>query len=349
MIVKDILEKFNKDFGYLVHLMKKTDHHSEKYVSTHHMEGDVWTHTMLCLNHFLNFKKTYNEEFLNTDIAKSVIFAILCHDIGKIYTRNIKDDNKVTFYNHASVSLKDTIQVLYGFKDFFTDFERVCNLVLPAVSVHIDLYNNSRKKYMYFNNNVDLHYVCEQLAIADANGSICLNKKFDHVEFQITPKYQHDQNVYVFCGAPASGKDYLAKQLDLPILSFDDIRTDIYKEHCYTDGLTEKEIYQKAWDYCNEININLMKELKRRKDKIKGDYCICNTNMTKKARRSLINQLGKANYHCLYVISDIHNLFDRNENRSSKTVPKDVIRRMLINQQTPSLKEGFTTVKIVCN
>jgi predicted kinase len=345
-MIYNILNEFTSTFPEIVNKMKNTDHHGPKYFSPNHMEGDVWTHTMLCLNHFLNFN---DKEYIDKDVEKSIIFAILCHDIGKCFTRATKEDGKVTFYSHANYSIRDTIQILYTFKDIFDDFEKVCNLVLPAVANHIDLYNQSKNKHMYFNNDLDLYHVCNQLAICDANGSICMNKKYDVVDFDYVLPELHERNVYVFCGAPGSGKDYLAEKKGLPIVSLDNERIKIFKENNDVSGMTDKEIYQDAFVYCNENKIDLMKCMKKTVKSIKGDYCICNTNLNKKARRSLINQLGKANYHCIYVIADIKTLHDRDLQRDSKTVGWNVINRMTWQQQIPSMKEGFSSVKIECN
>jgi len=344
-MIYNILNKFVNEFGHLVTAMKNTNHHSSDYFSPNHMEGDVWTHTMLCLNHFINFNK---KEYVDKDIEKSIIFAILCHDIGKIFTRGNKE-NKVTFYNHPSMSIKNTIEILYAFKDIFDNFENVCNLVLPSVENHINLYNQSKNKHMYFNNNPDLYHVSNTLAICDAHGSICLNKKYDPVPFKLSLPEKHERNVYIFCGAPGSGKDYLAEKMGLPIVSFDKERVKIYQEKNDVSNLSEKDIYKNSFKYCNDNKVDLIKCMKKTVKSIEGDYCVCNTNMNAKARRTLINQLGKANYHCKYVIADNDTLHNRDLQRDSKTVGWTVILRMIKTQEIPSMKEGFASVNIVCN
>jgi len=131
------------------------------------------------------------------------------------------------------------------------------------------------------------------------------------------------------------------------MLTFDDIRVEEFLKHATIGDWSDKELYKLAFEYCK--GMDLMKLLKRAVDKIDGDVIICNTNCNKKARRSLINSLGKANYKCVYVVSDKDTIIRRDIERDSKTVGQDVIRRFMYNQQIPTYREGFISTKIIYN
>lgn len=345
----DILDHFyDFDNGFIFNKMRTTFHHNETIKSPHHMENDVWSHTMLCLNHFFNCNY---KEYLDRDIPLSIVIAILCHDIGKCFTLDTGKRKQNTFYNHAYRSIPKTIEFLLYLKDKmnFHSFDTVMNLVLPAVSNHLNLYNKMKYKTLLFNNNPNLYEVSTQVALCDSMGSICLDRKFDNVEYGIKETNKHERNCYVFCGLPGSGKDYLAEQFEYPIFSFDNERINALKENVDCSDMDEKELYMKAFTYCNENKIDLMKRMRKSIAKVSGDICICNTNLTSKARKSLINSLGKFNYHCKYVICDFNVVLERDKNRSGKTVGYNVINRMNKNQIIPTLREGFDSVEIVLN
>lgn len=171
-----------------------------------------------------------------------------------------------------------------------------------------------------------------------------------------------DKCVYMYCGVPGSGKDYLAEKTpNSEIVSFDNIRIDLWKKEQSQDTLdkmSDKEIYNEAWEWCKENRINLMghmmKQIKHIFDTSEKYVCICNTNLTRKARRKIINSLWSfKNYKieiiCVYVLVPYKDIINRNLYRSSHTVPMSVIEQMCLNQHIPTLYEGFDSVSIINN
>lgn len=352
----EILRLFHSfEDGNIVKLMNENYHNDEqRYISKNHLENSTWSHTMMCLNYFLTTNK---KVYYNKDVFVAIVISILCHDIGKIYSREIQEDGRVTFRNHPANSIAKTIDFLYYIKDrnIVNDFEFVINLVLPAVSNHINLYNSTKNKHLYFNNNLDLYEVCLQLGMSDSMGSLCEDRKFKQIDYSYHRKDQeYDRTCYIFCGLPGSGKDYIAEKMGLLILSSDNERLEIYKNSKeykeYGKGLSEKELYRKAFAYCDQKkDVDFLKLISRKARNWHGNIAVCNTNLSAKTRRRTINTLGKYNFKCLYIVSDMNNILKRDRDRSSKTVDKEVIMSMAMNQTIPSIREGFDEVRIVAN
>jgi hypothetical protein len=348
----EILKLFHSfEDGRIVKYMNDNYHNDDqKYISKNHLENSTWAHTMMCLNYFLTTNK---KVYYNSDVFVAIVIAIICHDIGKIYTREIQEDGRVTFRNHPAASIAKTIDFLYYIRHtkIIKDFDYVINLVLPAVSNHINLYNDSKNKHLYFNNNSDLYEVCLQLGKSDSMGSLCEDRKFKQIDYDhYTKDKNYDRTCYIFCGLPGVGKDYIAKKMGLLVLSFDNERVKIYKESKeFEYKLTPKELYENAFKYCEDRKIDLLKLLIRRAKRWVGNIAVCNTNLNAKSRRSLINSLGKCHFRCVYVISDMETILERNKNRSSKTVDEEIIMNMAMNQTMPSIREGFDEVRIIAN
>src|SRR6056297_2635050 len=94
-------------------------------------------------------------------------------------------------------------------------------------------------------------------------------------------------NIIIWSGLPASGKDYLAKQNGFPIVSFDDIRVDVFKNYSKkVNNINENDLYKMAFDYCldNKIDLNkiLIRNIKSLLNEKKMNINICNTSLTRK-------------------------------------------------------------------
>lgn len=86
---------FNDVFG---EPLKQTQH--SKTLSPYHLEGDVYTHTMMVVS--VAVKKFYLN--LRERDAKCLLWACLLHDVGKPEARFERDDGKVVFKGHEYAS-----------------------------------------------------------------------------------------------------------------------------------------------------------------------------------------------------------------------------------------------------
>jgi len=327
---KVILEKFldNKE---LVENMMNCDHAEPGEHNPYHLEGDVWTHTMMVYSHADNYN--------------SLIMA-LCHDIGKVLTRNV-NNGKVTFYGHADASIQPTIDFLtYLLKTEILTKEMCEHFVwtcLNPMANHMLYYQNLNKLKYFADNSYLTELYFTNMASMDSKGSISKsesvkgsNKDLVILPFEKRPFNPDFKTVYIYTGLPGSGKDYLASLTDTKIVSFDDIRVDHYKEMVNKSEwflLGQDEIYNRAFIYCNEKKVDLNKILKKRVIKHTdngNNVSICNTSLTRKARRTLINTLGpnKFNYVIKQVFTPTDVILKRNNSRD-KFIPTNVIYDMM--------------------
>jgi tRNA nucleotidyltransferase (CCA-adding enzyme) len=92
----------------------------------YHPEGDVWIHTMMCLDEMARIIK---EEKIEDEYRKLYLFyAILCHDLGKPFcTQEI--NGKITSHKHESLGVEPTISFLSKLTNEKKFIEIICSLV----------------------------------------------------------------------------------------------------------------------------------------------------------------------------------------------------------------------------
>ena len=91
-----------------------------------HPEGNVWTHTLHCLNAFAKHRTGNEWEDLVVGLA------VLCHDLGKPSTTIIKD-GRIRSPGHA----KAGVEVARNFIGRLTDHKQLTDEVLPLVQDHM--------------------------------------------------------------------------------------------------------------------------------------------------------------------------------------------------------------------
>jgi len=93
----------------------------------HHPEGDVWVHTLHCLDVFA-------EERLGDPWEDLVVgLAVLCHDMGKPSTTTVADDGAVRALRHEKVG----VDVAREFLERLTNQRNLVQQVLPLVREHM--------------------------------------------------------------------------------------------------------------------------------------------------------------------------------------------------------------------
>jgi len=377
----NLFRKFQKWNPLLIEKMKNCTHHEGDNINPYHMEGDVWSHTCMAYNHFLSIvpEKITFKEFC-------VGIAILCHDIGKVFTREVKENGHTCFYSHSFASVQYAIDFInhlkreYNIEDRFI-YNQMIYYVTTAVSNHIDFFRCTlQNQWLYVNCNEELFYISLMLMFCDFHGRISTYEKFivNNDEFQKT-YYNHLLDVYAnwpednymeilfleynllqdnkdyvphiifLCGLPASGKDYYLKRINKleDSVSYDEIRIEVFKSENSVEGLTEKQIYDLAFEYCNENKVDLNSHVKKKVDEMvtKGKKVIYinNTNLKRKYRKSIMNLLGKNKYNfsAKFIFRELDDIRHSNVRRDCKEVPYDVIKRMSHNIQIPTRQEGF--------
>ncbi|MCH8082886.1 MAG: HD domain-containing protein [Myxococcales bacterium] len=92
-----------------------------------HPEGDVWTHTLHCMDVFASERIGVEREDL------IVGFGVLCHDLGKPATTTREEDGRITAKNHDVIGVDLTRQFLGR----LTGEEKLIEEVVPLVACHL--------------------------------------------------------------------------------------------------------------------------------------------------------------------------------------------------------------------
>lgn len=100
-----MISRFMKEFPEHVVSMSDIDHnYSAIMPNPYHIEGSIWTHTMMVLNEAV--RRGYDDTIQAT---------ALCHDIGKAYSRGEREKDgkmRVSFNGHEGIAFYHTIDVL---------------------------------------------------------------------------------------------------------------------------------------------------------------------------------------------------------------------------------------------
>lgn len=364
----DLLEWFQLNFKQFKEDMVNSNHHYDKeHLNHYHMEGDVWTHTLMVYNEYCQSVKRENEEF---DV--DVLLACLLHDIGKPKSRELNHDKKrAIFYNHENISTFLAIEVLKKFKEDFDVKFSITN-VLKLINWHSDFHKigkiNENGEFVLTNkevnilnskygNELELYYKMLKLNESDNNGRICpTNNQGDKRKFEFLKKFipkdikenneQKKNEIIVLIGLPNSGKstyikDFLNnnKDKEYNVISLDN---KIMKKFPY---LTYNEAFKKSREenllevFTKENNIEIQNCNRNSKNII-----IDQTNLSKKSRRRKYNQINKKKYKIIAKVFLIekNELKKRNIKRDkteNKTINTDILDLMIKNYNIPGFDE----------
>ena len=104
----------------------------------YHPEGDVWIHTMMSLDQMAKLKTGETKRDLK------LLFATLCHDLGKAQNTTIDASGKIRSIGHEYAGIKPTESLLYR----LTNERSFIESILPLVEHHLapsQFYANSAK------------------------------------------------------------------------------------------------------------------------------------------------------------------------------------------------------------
>ena len=97
-----------------------------------HPEGDALTHSALAAD--VMCRIIMEERIEDTETQLILMFAALLHDIGKPYTTEVREDGKITSYNHASVGSRLVKQAMQQM-GFHT--QEYVDRITPLVKEHM--------------------------------------------------------------------------------------------------------------------------------------------------------------------------------------------------------------------
>ena len=139
----------------------------------YHPEGDVWIHTMMCIDELAKILKNEN---IKDEYRKLYLFyAIICHDLGKPFcTKEI--NGKITSHKHESLGIEPTISFLSKLTNEKKFVEIVCSLVKNHLApFQLYLAESSLKAIKRLSLKVNIEDLC-LVCLADCLGRDILDK-----------------------------------------------------------------------------------------------------------------------------------------------------------------------------
>jgi predicted kinase len=336
--MNDIFKEFrNRFYDYL-----KSCDHPFSDESVYHMEGDIWTHTML----------VFNQARLATD-SKIMKITALLHDLGKPLAKFNKD-GKVRFSGHENISVLLSIGFLLDlFKINYISKSDLLN-ILYLINYHGILWQKSEKQIKeYFDKH--LFSLIKEFSTYDTNGNLFLEKtETNNIEIEKDNFIEYDENkpnCVIMVGIPNSGKSSYNLQNNYKVLSRDDILVeygmDKYKMKKYSD------IWAKLSDDDQKEIDRILQKKFRTHIQNQENFVIDMTNMNIKSRKKWIHNLkNKYNIFAKVFLTDFNIIKKRNNQRfeeEGKLIPETVLINMAKRLELPLFKEGFCKIDIILN
>lgn len=118
---------FLKKCGWLKHFPFLSSLVNCPQDSVWHPEGDVWQHTLICLDNFAKNR-------LNDSMEDFIVgLAVLCHDSGKPSTTVFCFDGQIRSPRHEIIGRN----ISYDFLSHLTEYKELIHSVLPLISCHM--------------------------------------------------------------------------------------------------------------------------------------------------------------------------------------------------------------------
>lgn len=314
MITKyEILKWFQLNYKEMVLNMKLCDHnYNTDNLNPYHVEGSVWTHTLLAFSH------------IGTLDLENML-AVLLHDIGKPFTVERNDEKKrVSFFGHDGVSAFLSIGILKKFEiDFGVKLD--IPMIFNIIALHTQPFKQTNDNMVnMLTNNMELAWNLNYVNVADNQGRFgIIDKNVRNYKFEIEHKKpsESDKELVLMMGLPNSGKSTRIKSQysDYNIISRDDIVEELYPADNYNESYIQAD-----HDRVNkELNVRL--DLAKKYDKVVIDM----VNLSRKRRRKILNRFKNHKKVCDMFLVPFDELMERNSTREGKFIPYNVYTNMM--------------------
>lgn len=336
-----LVEKFVQLFPDIYLAMKGSEHGvSQIETNPYHVEGDVWTHTMMVVNQ----SKTY----LGAICA-------LCHDIGKPESRRIvkQDDFKRTrFSGHESLSFFMAPEIL----DAFGLDESDKKMVMIVIGLHGSFRKNSIEEFVQKTTGLNDETVelLIELLEADSKGRFCTDDAiWEHdAETVLCDGYRDTmidihgykfknlkKTITLMVGLPGSGKStYIEAHLnDAFLVSRDQFIEKLGQGRNYDEKLGYFELNKRAKAVMEKEFDTSFEAACLNHDNLVIDM----TNLTRKNRRSFVSK-AKNGFKIKMIVftSGLKECEARNNNRKGKNIKPDTLKRMASRFDFPLFDEA---------
>lgn len=360
----ELVSWFQKEYPFLVKAMKEAQHHyDEVTLNPYHLEGDVFTHTMMvCL--------MANKVAPDNDLVR---WSTLLHDIGKPGARRINDETKrVAFHGHEGLSSFMAIDILNR-----TDIPVADKIMIyKLVAMHGELFHFVKSDgtiksdileafkgerallenltYQVWADSFGRFWESGRVTNIDAELPEHFRPIFEQLSYSIQPmKNTGAPQLTILVGPPCSGKStwIAANGGNATIVSRDDLveaagaKRGLNYSEAFKFLNTNKEVSQEEVD--GPLN-DAIKDARANNKNVVIDM----TNMSKKGRRRWINELHNHDAKAVVFLTGYEELKKRNKNRANMTgkyIPSHVLEDMCIRYSMPTYAEGFNEITFQWN
>lgn len=321
----ELVQWFQEEFPELVSDMQQCSHHySASELNPYHLEGDVWTHTMMVM-----LRAQHNHPLVQ--------LAALCHDLGKPYTRKLNHDRlRASFYSHDAVSAFLSLEVTKA---------RGCTpqeqaIVFQLVAMHTDPFRMPSETLQYRLLGADGGFLSllEGLVDADSTGRFYSqgSKSSDWV-IPAPVSYSYSSMAHdcvMMIGPPCSGKTtYIIEDMELGREY-----TRLSRDAIIVSRSSPMETYNQAFERIgtsNKIDQEFNRQLTEAVSEGKS-IIVDRTSMTKKGRNRILGKLNNNyNKHAIIMLTDRSELERRINLRTNKRISSDVVQKMIKSFSLP--------------
>lgn len=328
--------------------MRKISHHyDEQHLNGVHLEGDIWTHTMMVLQSYV----------IKNDPDTCVGLCALLHDIGKPEAMfAIHAKKRRAFKGHEGLSAWMSWSLLADPQLQLTLAQR--QRIFTLVALHGSLYQQwfdqqlalpqALAKAFYGFGEIFWQQLLQQVhndmrgQVTDKAGMKANLMQLEQPVIDIMRGMSYSQpekpNRIVFLiGVAGSGKSTYRKDhlADYTLISRDELLHE----------LTQEAHYSKAWQRQreegleNEINAQLMQRFTAAVTE-KCHIVVDMTNLSRSQRQQWLAKVPTS-YHkkAIVWIDDAQILYQRNQQRGHKSLPEKVIKDMLMRFEHPLFDE----------
>lgn len=323
--MNELVKWFQLKYPNLCKAMQECSHHySNSELNPYHLEGDIFCHTMMVVNEAKNARLN----FLN-------VLVCLLHDIGKPSCRRVNyKKERVHFFGHESVSAFMSLDIL---QDYRLSEQEVIH-AFQLIALHTEPFKlDERQIYGRFVNNEILLEDLLKVSKCDKEGRFYEGENDEIYPRTYTKELgEFEKEVTMLIGLPCSGKSTWCTSQSDYILSRDTI----------VETLGKGDTYKERWDTADqkEVDKQFQSDLK---DLIKNreNFIVDKTNMSRKSRRSILNQVPSCyKKKAVVFLTGLGEIEKRNLAREGKTIPSTVIENM-IKSFYPPLYDEFDEIE----
>jgi predicted kinase len=359
-----ILKWFIKTFPNYIHKMRNCSYHyDDENLNLHHLEGDVWSHTLLSYQNCIRYS-----------VNPYVKWAVLLHDIGRVFTREEDSKKKsLSFGDYEGVSCFVALEILN--RSELDEHEK--SRVLKIISYHYSVIDHILHNDPTLDNLVE-KFIYEKELFSDLAEYVRCDIFGKIVDSKISSKYDMQRvdalsefvkiadnrkkplslkphTLYILVGPPCSRKSSWREKNynDSIVVSRDYYVEQIgknYNKLTYDDAFELYKSNKKA-----KKEVLALEKLKEDEAKnSKGcDIIIDNPNHSIKNRSEWIKALKNSHKIRVILFLTPFNMLMECLDQRSKEINKSLDEEGLINKlkafEFPLLNEGIDEIEVIYN